>query len=164
MASCQEATEETMAQATRAGLIQRPGVQQFIKFCIIGFSSAIIDVSISYALTYQFGVNPTLAKVLSFLLAVTNGFIWNSRWTFKGMGSGRRHELYVKFLLVNCIGLFLNVLIFNVVLFLLTGQFLVQGKPERLHFVLATVVAIGCVSTWNFMANKKWTFKHSSQE
>ena len=150
-----------MAQATQAGLIQRPGVRQFIKFCIIGLSSAIIDISISSTLIFHFSANPTWAKIVSFLFAVTNGFIWNSRWTFKSMGSGRRHELYVKFLLVNCVGLFLNVFIFNVILFLLTGQFLAPGKPERLHFVLATVITIGCVSTWNFLANKKWTFKHS---
>jgi putative flippase GtrA len=148
-----------MAQATRAGLAQSPGVQQFVKFCIIGFSSAIIDVGISYTLIYMFSFNATLAKVISFLFAVTNGFFWNSRWTFQGMGSGRRHEMYVKFLLVNCVGLTLNVLIFKSVLFLFIGKFIGQGKPDRLHFAMATIVAIVCVSTWNFLANKKWTFK-----
>ena len=151
-----------MAQAIQANLIQRPGVQQFIKFCVIGFSSAIIDVGISYTLIYRMGFNPTLAKAISFLFGVTNGFIWNSRWTFQGMGSGRRHEMYMKFLLVNVVGLFLNLLLFKSVLFAFTWRFIGQGKPDRMHFALATIVAIGIVAVWNFLANKKWTFSSSS--
>lgn len=154
-----------MAQATRAGLIQRPGVQQFIKFCAIGFTSAIIDIAISYTLVYKFGFddkfprNTTVAKAISFLFGVTNGFIWNSRWTFQGMGSGRRHEMYIKFMLVNTVGLILNILLFKSVILLFTGKFINQGKPDRLHFAIATVTAIMFVAVWNFLANKKWTFK-----
>ena len=151
-----------MAQAMQgetAGFFQRPGVQQLIKFCIIGLSSAIIDIAISSTLIYRFGFNPTLAKTISFLFSVTNGFIWNSRWTFQGMGAGRKHEMYVKFVLVNCVGLALNILLFKSVLFLFTGTFIGQRKPAPLHFALATVVAIGCGACWNFLANKKWTFQ-----
>ena len=148
-----------MAQATQVGLAQRPGVQQFIKFCIIGFSSTLIDVCISYTLIYKFNLNATLAKSISFLFSVSNGFFWNSRWTFRGMGSGRRHEMYTKFVAVNLVGLGLNLFLFKSVLFLFTGRFFSQGKPDRPHFALATLVAIVFVSTWNFLANKKWTFK-----
>lgn len=138
--------------------MQRQGVRQFIKFCIVGFSSMFIDVSIAYYLIYFLHLNPTLSKTLSFLFAVTNGFIWNSRWTFRGMGSGRRHELYIKFLLVNCVGLVLNITIFKSVLFIFTGRFIGQGIPNKPHFALATGAAVVCVSLWNFLANKKWTF------
>src|SRR5262245_12726840 len=95
------------------GLAQRPVVQQFIKFCLIGFTSMFIDVRISYYLVYDLHMNPTLAKTISFLFAVTNGFIWNSRWTFRGLGSGKKHELYMKFVMVNCVGLVLNILLFK---------------------------------------------------
>lgn len=148
-----------MAQsATMNGLMQRRGVRQFIKFCIIGFSSMIIDVGISYSLIYHAGMNPTLAKAISFLVAVTNGFFWNTRWTFRGMGSGRRHEMYMKFLLVNCVGFVLNITLFKSVLFFFTGRFIGQGRPDKLHFAVATGVAVICVSLWNFLANKKWTY------
>ena len=148
-----------MAQAIPAGLAQRPGVQQFIKFCIIGFSSAILDIGISYTLVYKFGFNPTLAKAISFVFGVTNGFIWNSKWTFQGMGSGRRHEMYVKFLLVNMVGFVLNIFLFKSVLFAFTHRFIGQGIPDKPHFAIATITAIVFVAVWNFLANKKWTFK-----
>src|SRR5690349_5893000 len=78
-------------------LLQRPAVQQFIKFIIIGFSSAVIDVGTNKVLMHKFDTPWLLAGVLGFALGVTNGFFWNSRWTFRGLGSGRQHELYVKF-------------------------------------------------------------------
>jgi putative flippase GtrA len=153
-----------MISTAAAGLMQRPVVRQFVKFCIIGFSSMLIDVAISYQLTYSLHLNTTLAKTISFLFAVTNGFIWNSAWTFRGMGSGPRHKMYVKFMLVNCIGLILNLTIFKSVLFLFTGRFIGQGTPDKAHFFLATGTAVICVSLWNFFANKKWTYGNTLTE
>ena len=62
-----------MIQTATAGLMQRQGVRQFVKFCIIGFTSMFIDVGISYQLIYSLGMNATLAKTISFAVAVTNG-------------------------------------------------------------------------------------------
>ncbi len=148
-----------MAQVLPADLAQRPAVRQFVKFCLIGLSSTIIDIVISSMLIYHWNFNATLAKSISFLFGVTNGFFWNSRWTFQGMGSGRRHEMYVKFVMVNIVGFCLNIFLFKSVLFLFTGRFIGQGKPDKLHFIIATLVATGCVACWNFVANKLWTFK-----
>lgn len=148
-----------MAQAFPAQLAQRPAVRQFVKFCLIGASSTIIDIVISSILIYRLNFNATLAKSISFLFGVTNGFFWNSRWTFQGMGSGKRHEMYVKFVMVNIVGFCLNILLFKSVLWAFTGRFFGQGKPDRLHFLIATLVATGCVACWNFLANKLWTFK-----
>lgn len=147
-----------MIQTANGGLMQHPGVRQFIKFCIVGFSSMAIDVLISSYLIYKLGWNATLSKTISFLFAVTNGFFWNSRWTFRNMGSAKRHEMYMKFLAVNCVGLVLNITIFKTALFFFTGRFIGQGTPDKLHFAVATAAAVVCVSTWNFLANKKWTF------
>lgn len=144
------------------GLSQRPVVRQFIKFCLIGFTSMCIDVGISYYLIYTLRLNPTLSKTISFLFAVTNGFIWNSRWTFRGLGSGKRHEMYMKFVMVNCVGLVLNILLFKSVLWGFTGRFIGQGTPDKLHFSIATGVAVVCVALWNFLANRQWTFKHAN--
>lgn len=147
-----------MAQSATLGLMQRPAIRQFIKFCLVGFTSMAIDVSISAFLIYRLGMNATLSKTISFLFAVTNGFIWNSLWTFRGMGSGRRHEMYVKFMLVNCVGLVLNITMFKSVLWCFTGRFIGQGTPDKLHFAIATGAAVICVSLWNFFANRKWTY------
>jgi putative flippase GtrA len=142
-------------------LSRRPALRQFVKFIIIGFSSALIDVGISTFLIYQLHFNLNVAKTISFTVAVTNGFTWNSLWTFRGMGSGRRHEQYVKFFLVNIVGYVLNLAITNLGLFALTGHFMTREKPALPLFLAATCSAIICVSLWNFTANKLWTFRHT---
>ncbi len=147
-------------------LMGRRGVRQFIKFIIIGFSSALIDITISSVLIYKFHLRIEIAKTISFTVAVTNGFIWNSLWTFKGMGSGRRHEMYVKFFAVNIVGFLLNMGATMSSLFLLTGRmnYTSNDKPPFLIYLAATVVAIICASIWNFLANKFWTFRHKTAE
>ena len=139
-------------------------LMQFVKFCVIGLSSAIIDIAISRWLTYGMGLHWVLAKIISFSFAVTNGFIWNSIWTFRGMGSGKRHEMYVKFVTVNVVGLGLNIAIMKTVFMIFTGKLFKQGAPDKLHWTIATLTAIFLVAIWNFMANRRWTFKHPETE
>lgn len=140
------------------GVIRRPGVRQFVKFCIVGCSSLAIDYKISQYLTFALGIDWRLAQCVSFLVAVTNGFIWNSLWTFRGMGQGVVHERYIKFALVNVIGLLLNLVIMNVVLFFLTGR-VSHANPDPLHWKIAKMTSVLCVSFWNFFANRRWTYR-----
>ena len=136
-------------------------MRQFVKFVIIGFSSALIDLGITWLIYYKLDFRHlTIAKTISFVIAVTNGFIWNSLWTFRGMGSGRRHEQYAKFFMVNIVGYVLNLTITNLALLALTGRFLSHEKPPVPIWLAATCTAIICVSVWNFGANKLWTFRH----
>jgi putative flippase GtrA len=139
-------------------LLHRRGVRQFVKFCIIGFSSMIIDVGIAKYLTYSVHLNWIVAQVISFSLAVTNGFIWNSAWTFRGLGSGSRRSMYGKFVLVNVVGLILNLGIMKGCFLVFTGRLINQGTPDPFHWNIAKGLAIIVVAMWNFLANKKWTF------
>ncbi len=72
-------------------------------------------------LLIKFDFNWMLAQSISFVCSVTNGFIWNSLWTFRGMGSGKRHEQYLKFVVVNIIGLVLTFAVMSGILFAITG-------------------------------------------
>ena len=152
-----------MLEMERPALMQRPGLQQFVKFCVIGFSSMIIDVVIAKKLTYGVGLHWVIAQTISFAVAVTNGFIWNSLWTFRGMGSGKRHERYARFVAVNIVGLILNVFVMKSIFMLFTGRLIHQGNPDETHWNIAKGVAVVLVAIWNFTANKRWTFKDREQ-
>ena len=80
------------------------------------------------------------------------------------MGSGKKHEQYVKFVTVNLIGLALNLAIMKTVFLIFTGRLINQGNPDKLHWAFATGIAILLVAVWNFLANRKWTFKHDAPE
>ena len=140
-------------------MLQRRGVRQFVKFCIIGFTSMILDVTIAKILTYRLNWHWILAQVISFSIAVTNGFIWNSLWTFRGLNSSRKRVQYAKFVLVNIVGLALNLAIMKVVFFLFTGHIINPRNPDEAHWNIAKAAAILVVAFWNFFANKYWTFR-----
>lgn len=139
-------------------LIQRPGVRQFIKFCIVGSSSFTIDFGLSFILHYYGRLSVEVANTISFTLAVTNGFFWNRRWTFRAVGLRRQREQYAMFFAVNVIGLILNVSIVKAVIFIETHTWLDQ-QPSKPVFLAAKLAATAIVVFWNFFANKHWTFK-----
>ena len=157
-------------------LLQRPGIRQLIKFCIVGASSLIIDLGLLNLLLFQFGWTLFPAKTCSFLLAVANGFYWNRRWTF-GTHAGALKSQYPKFLLTNTVGLILNLSIMTGAILLATkrGWILANRSPEEiLETILrgegrktfnpltvnaAALVATVFVTAWNFTAARLWTFK-----
>ncbi len=169
------------ARAGFAGaVLQRPAVRQFIQFCIVGATSTAISFGIFSWLIYGVELDRLLhnwlagdpnlqelfqhhrlyvqvAALIGFIISVTNGFIWNSRWTFSASGRQNRKRQYLQFVLVNIVGLLLNQMIVFVVMGLLT-----RGKApgqKGLEPLMAAASATCIVVFWNFWANKHWTFK-----
>jgi putative flippase GtrA len=151
-----------IAETEAVRLLDRPGLRQFIKFCIIGATSFAIDAVISTYLTFHYHMWWVLAKTISFSLAVTNGFYWNQRWTFRAVGHRKHHEQYTMFFGVNIVGWLLNVFIMKMVFWAATGTFRGQ-HPKPGMWAVGTILATGIVVFWNFFANKHWTFKPPEQ-
>lgn len=160
-----------------ASLAQRPGARQFVKFCIVGASSAIIDFGLLGFFYYRMNFPVYVAATLSFFCAVCNGFYWNRRWTFRA-GEGDAKRQYPKFVLTNIIGWMLNLSIMTGILILAGTMGLVHTKRsamEVINLILipgghgrafhplalygAKAVATVFVTAWNFTASKFWTFK-----
>lgn len=141
--------------------LRRPAVIQFIKFCIVGASSFLIDFLVSTSLTYTiFHHHWVIPRIISFTLAVTNGFIWNQRWTFHAVGKRRSHEQYTMFYIVNIVGLLLNLGIMKTV-FYMSKDFLHTWSGSKIPFPIwlsSFLIATTIVTFWNFFANKHWTF------
>lgn len=161
-------------------LLQRPGVRQLIKFCLVGLSSFVIDAGLLSLLHYQGGLPVAVAGTISFLFAVTNGYVWNSRWTFRDR-QGDSKKQYPKFLATNVVGWILNLTIMTTAIILAmqmgfmhtqhpTGEIIQmiatgKGKSEFSPLVLlgAKVAATVIVTAWNFTAARVWTFRAETQ-
>ena len=122
-------------------------LKQFMKFATVGFINTLINLTILYSLTELFGIYYLVAAVFAFLVAVTNSFIMNSLWTFKGISGKNRKEEYFKFLFINITALIVNI----VILYFLT-EFL------GIYYLISQIISI-FFSLWiNFLGNKFWTF------
>jgi len=156
---------------------ERRGVRQFVKFCIVGFSSFTINFVI-FNLLYHHTQMFTLVAALSiaFILSVVNGFVWNRMWTFKEARATSVADQSTKFLLVNIVGWLLNtgIVVGLIAAWLIIHQHsqvqfgrifldIVSGKKEHYSKLVtncALLGATGVVVFWNFFANRHWTFKH----
>lgn len=174
---------QNVAVSESLSLLGRPVVRQFVKFCIVGGTSTVIDVGLHYVLMFVVTVNGELLslafgravltslgiqgivatdvsfavfKVISASVAILNSFIWNRRWTFRIRGKEDRHRQLVKFVAVALIGMALNTLIASAL------NSVIAGHPKR-SWAIATAVATVAVAFWNFMGQKLWTFRAKPQ-
>ena len=121
-------------------------MRQFIRFCIVGFSTTAVDFSIYLVLTRVAKLQYLLANLIAVLIAIIWSYYWNRRYTFKSKEKALKLQ-FSKFFVVSTIGLGLNELI----LFLLVNF--------GLNDIFAKMCAVGIVLFWNFFINKFWTFK-----
>ena len=143
--------------APLARLAQRPGVRQLVKFGIVGLSSTAVNFAVLNLMLIVFHQNRYSAVTVAFLISVVNGYIWNKRWTFKAAQAKAVHTQFTQFLLVNTVGLGLDLLIIKLISVPLEHDFhLSMVKATNLAQLVATGVAV----FWNFFANRFWTFKH----
>ena len=164
MDSMTEIAEIAPPQSKGARLIGRPGVRQFVKFCMVGLSSTVVDKGLLWFLQGAFPLFPWwVCATISFCFGVSNGFFWNRLWTFRAHGEGhsRARDQYFKFLVSNSVGLALNLGFTKLFLVFFTGQVIHTANPDRLQVLIASLCAAPIVVIWNFTIAKFWTFRKS---
>jgi dolichol-phosphate mannosyltransferase len=148
MAKGAEATSSraTVYAGAASSALRRPGNWlQLAKFCTVGASGYAVNLAV-YGTLLALGVHYLPAAVCSFLVAVTNNYIWNRVWTFRHQ---RGHLVFqgVRFLVVSTIALAANLVFLSALVALGVGELPAQA------------IAIVLVTPWNFVANKLWSFR-----
>lgn len=125
-------------------------LKQFIKFGLVGFLSFLVDAGVYLVLTRYLAVFYLIAKMISFVVAATNSYIFNRTWTFRSKSTQIGRE-FVKFFFISTIGLGINSLI----------MFLAVDKI-KLNDLLGLIIATAITMFWNFTANKLWVFREKT--
>ena len=145
-------TEDTAAVAiplsrrVRLGLRHPANWLQLLRFGLVGASGVVVNLATFACAVHLVGLNFRIAAVLSFLLAVTNNFVWNRHWTFRAR-DGHAGFQAARFLTV-------SVLAFGVNLAVLEVLVVLAGMAEVPAQAIAIAVAVPC----NFLGNKLWSF------
>ncbi len=151
-----------IAPQKAAAFIQKRGFRQLIKFAIVGASSTAVNFAVLNFMLIVFHESKYPSVTVAFLVSVVNGYIWNKRWTFKAAQAKAVHTQFTQFLLVNTVGLGLDLLIIKLLSVPLERY--LHFPDQHLTMVVATnmaqLVATGVAVFWNFFANRLWTFKH----
>jgi putative flippase GtrA len=122
---------------------------QLVKFCIVGGSGFVVNVSVFFVVNHLLGVHHIAAATLAFVLALFNNFWWNRHWTFGKHGAREHHAGFqaARFFTV-------SVAAFLVALGIL--QLLVSSTD--LPATVAQAISIVAATPLNFVGNKMWTF------
>ncbi len=118
----------------------------FVRYCVVGVIGTLVDVGSLYIFIEYMKMPLLIATTLAFLLAVINNFVLNKIWTF-GNSSKNYKKLFIKFLIVSVVGLILTDFLMYV-----------QVEMFAIWYIYAKLITSGVVLTWNFLANKYWTF------
>lgn len=126
-------------------LRQRHNWEQLLKFCAVGSSGYVVNLLVYTALLDGADFDYRLAATGSFLVAVTNNYLWNRLWTFRHR---RGHFAYqgLRFLVVSVIVYLGNLLILTLLVELGLGK------------IVSQAIAIVLVTPFNFVGNKLWSF------
>jgi putative flippase GtrA len=133
------------ARITQA-LRERRNWEELIKFCLVGASGYIVNLLVYVALLDGANLDYRVAATGSFLVAVTNNYLWNRLWTFR---HHRGHFAYqgLRFLVVSVVVSPFNLAILRVLVELGVGE------------IVAQAIAIVLVTPANFIGNKLWSFR-----
>ena len=150
-ATAPQAAQLRVHTRVRHGMRRPHNWFQLIKFCIVGGSGFVVNVSVFFVVNLLMGVHHIAAATLAFVLALFNNFWWNRHWTFGKHGAREHHAGFqaARFFTV-------SVAAFLVALAVL--QLLVTSTS--LPATVAQAISIITATPLNFVGNKMWTFGH----
>ena len=136
-----------LAQVYR-GDLGNQWVKQVVKFLSVGVVNTILDISVYIILTRLvpfFSIHKVWAKGVSFIVGVTNSFIFNRAWTFRstvGLSS------FLPFIMVSIASLGIN-----------TGVMYVLYESMSVNEFIALGIATAATLSWNFITSKFLVFR-----
>ena len=134
-----------MTRSAGSSLVRgRAHFTRFVRFATVGGVATAIQYALLVLLVRGFGMAPTPASSIGFVLSAGVNYLLNYRFTFR---SDRPHASAAgKFALLAGAGLLINAAIMRLMI------------GAGVHYLIAQVCATGVVLFWNFVGNSLWTF------
>jgi putative flippase GtrA len=130
----------------RHGLRRPHNWMQLFKFCVVGGSGYVVNLSVFAFAVGVLEAHHLVAATLAFVVAVTNNFWWNRHWTF-GAREGHAGFQAARFFTVSVLAFLFAAAVLEVLVS-------VAGVPD----VPAQAISIVAATPLNFIGNKMWSF------
>ena len=121
------------------------------KFGVVGAIGFVVQLGVQNALHSGAGIGPLTALVIAYVIATIVTFVGNRHWAFKhrkGKGLGQEGVLFI---LLNVVGIFIQV---GIVAFVHYGMHM----TDNLSYNLATIVGIGIATLFRLYTYRKFVF------
>ena len=110
----------------------------------MGATNVIISYT-AYFILLRLGLYYLLATTIAYVVGILNGYIWSSKFVFK---KNKSINNMMKFFIVYISALFINL-----------GIMYICVDCYNMHKLIAPIFAIGVGTIYNYILNKKWTFR-----
>ncbi len=143
-----ESVEESRGRVEDApkSRLNAPVAAQFVKFGIVGVSNTLLSLAVYAVLLKVGGVAYLAASAVAFAVGTVNGFLWNSRWTFREHVGDALTP--VRWFVVQGCGLAVN-----------EGLVYVFVHDAGLDKLVGQVCTTAIVTVCTFLVNRAWTFR-----
>ena len=133
---------------------------QIIKFVAVGLINTSVDFVVLNILIFLFGTGAhgeyfVLFKGISFVVAVTNSFVFNKYWVFEQRKSIGAKNVSL-FFIISTIGFFINLAVSYLIY---SNAVAVQHLSPHLSANIGALVGSLAVMMWNFSGYKLIVFK-----
>jgi putative flippase GtrA len=119
---------------------------KIFKFAVVGFSSFIIDMSVTFLGKEKLRLNQYVANTCGFVCAAIFNFTLNRLWTFHS------HDVNVEAQALKFMAsMSFSLVIANLIIYVLNEKF-------KINFYVAKVMSIGISMIWNFSINNLLIF------
>ena len=116
------------------------------RFILVGGSTAVLCLGLTYGLVEGVGIDPTPASTLALFVAVLYNYILHYHWTF---GADAPHGIVLVKYIAMCLGAMgLNALVMEV-----------GVSGTGLHYSLIQMVAAVFVVLWSMSISAIWVFR-----
>ena len=117
-------------------------LKEFIKFCVVGFITFLLDYGLLFLLTKKLQINYLLSTALAFTIAVIVNYILCLFFVFTKSKNGRKQ--FLLFIYASLGGLLLNQL---------SMWFLVEKLS--IYYMFAKIISTIIVTFWNYLTKKR---------
>jgi putative flippase GtrA len=124
---------------------------QLVRFGLVGGAGFVVNLAVYALFVHGAGLEYRVASVIAWLVAVVNNFLLNRHWTFDARDQGRAHHQAARFVIVSLAAEIVSLLLLTVFV-----------ESAHIAKVPAQALAVALSMPFNFVGNKLWTFRSSS--
>lgn len=140
-------SRSTLGGRVRTSLRRPANWLQLLRFGIVGISGYTVNL-VTFAVGVRvLGLDYRIAATMSFLVAVSNNFVWHRVWTFDARAQAWRTQ-GTRFLVVSLVAFLTSIAVLQALV-----EGLGMGKISAQALALTAVVPI------SFVCNKLWSFR-----
>jgi putative flippase GtrA len=121
-------------------------IPQILKYLVVGTSSAFFEILIFYVLLNIIKVNLLISNTIAYTIIFCYNYILQRTWAFKS--SSNVSKQIIQYGILFCFNLFVS-----------NALIVVFYQKLNIHEIIAKMMTIGVVVSWNFIIYKKIIFR-----